>query len=65
MSMSPYLPHVLQIPCCTLGYSNSISLERVLKRTHELLLNAELPGVEEDEIIALLDTLTAMRKAIR
>lgn len=72
MTMLPYIPAVLQIPCKTPAgakegeYSNSISTLRVLKKAYELLL--EMPktdNVSEEDVSDALDGLETMMKKVQ
>lgn len=51
------LPSVLFVPCSTAGYSNSLSVERVLKQALELLEQCDVSPSLEDRLITCLDDL--------
>lgn len=60
MSNADKLPSVLHVPCSTPGYSNSISVLRVLKTARELLLDADTAPHLEDKLLVCLDDLDTM-----
>lgn len=61
MTMATKIPSVLQIPCSTPGFSNSLSVERVLKQAIQLLETGNSPTQEHGQQVQVtIDDLQAM-----